>query len=167
MGTYSRLILLALIAAADWANTATERRSAPAQRETIIFEDDPILIVEDNVYLALDLSNAIEDQNGRVVGPVRTVADALSLLKSEAISGAVLDDHLDDRDALSMAAHLADRGVPFVIHTNTDLPADLIARHPGVPILKEPLHPASILDSLVKEIDRLRAAARTAETLLD
>jgi hypothetical protein len=67
----------------------------------------------------------------------------------------------------SIAAYLADRGVPFVIHTNTGLPADLIARHPGVPILKEPLHPTSILDSLVKEIDRLRAADGTAETLPD
>jgi hypothetical protein len=37
------------------------------------------------------------------------------------------------------------------------LPADVIALHPGVPVLKKPLHPESILDSLVKEIHRLRA----------
>jgi hypothetical protein len=33
-----------------------------------MFEDKPVLIVQDNIYLALDL--------GRVVGPVSSVADA-------------------------------------------------------------------------------------------
>ena len=77
-----------------------------------MFHRDRILIVEDNVYLALDLSNAIEDCNGRVVGPVRTVAEALSLIESHELSGAVLDYHLEDRDSSPIAACLAGEGVP-------------------------------------------------------
>lgn len=121
-----------------------------------MFEDDPILIVEGNVYLALDLSNAIEDWNGRVVGPVRTVGDALELLGSEPVSGAVLDFHLDGQDASTVAARLAEKGVPFVIHTHTDLPPDVMSIHSNVPVLMKPLHPSSVLECLLSQIRKSR-----------
>ena len=43
--------------------------------------DKAVLIVEDNVYMALDLSQAVEELNGRVIGPVGTVAEALALIE--------------------------------------------------------------------------------------
>jgi hypothetical protein len=42
-----------------------------------MLEDKPVLIVQDNIYLALDLCSAVEQLQGRVVGPVSSVADAL------------------------------------------------------------------------------------------
>lgn len=45
-----------------------------------MFSEAPVLIAEDNVYLALDLSMAVEEMQGRVVGPASSVAEALTLL---------------------------------------------------------------------------------------
>jgi CheY-like chemotaxis protein len=99
-----------------------------------MFEKDSILIVEDNVYLGLDLSNAVEDLNGRAVGPARTVPEALSLLTNQRISGAVVDFDLEEQDASPVAAHLASQGVPFVLHSCVDLPAELTCLYPDVPL---------------------------------
>ena len=125
-----------------------------------MFHNDPILIVEDNVYLALDLSNAIEDFNGHVVGPVRTVAEALSLIENQQLSGAVLDFHLEDRDSSPIAACLADQGVPFVIHSCVDLPFEITSLYPSVPILMKPLHPSFVLECLLSEIRKTKLPDR-------
>lgn len=45
-----------------------------------MFSEAPILIAEKNLYLALDLSSAVEEMAGRVVGPASTVEEALALL---------------------------------------------------------------------------------------
>ncbi len=55
-----------------------------------MFENRPILIVEDECYLALDLANAVEDWNGKVVGPAATVVEALALLAAEKSGAAIL-----------------------------------------------------------------------------
>ena len=43
-----------------------------------MFSEAPILIADDNLYLSLDLSTAVEEMNGRVVGPASSVGEALS-----------------------------------------------------------------------------------------
>ena len=50
-----------------------------------MFSNTPILIVEDNVFLALDLSQAIEEMNGTIVGPTALVSEALDLLQSRSV----------------------------------------------------------------------------------
>ena len=57
-----------------------------------------VLVVEDNVFLALDLASVIEDLEGRVVGPVATAAEALNLLRTEEVTAAVIDCDLVDVD---------------------------------------------------------------------
>jgi ActR/RegA family two-component response regulator len=79
--------------------------------------DKLILIVEDNIYLALDLAAAIEQLDGLVVGPVDTVSEALALLDSSEIAAAVIDAELPDKELAQLAAALADRRVPFVLQT--------------------------------------------------
>ncbi|MEO5972283.1 MAG: response regulator [Sphingomicrobium sp.] len=112
----------------------------------------PILIVEDNVYLALDLSDAVADLNGRVVGPARTVAEALELLDSQEIAAAIVDCHLANQDVTLLAGQLASRRVPFVIHTADRLPPLIRALHPDIPVLFKPVKPRTVLACLLVEI---------------
>ena len=128
-----------------------------------MLSEKAVLIVEDNVYLALDLSQAVEESNGHVVGPVGTVAEALALLEEEPIAAALLDSRLADRDITPVVMALAAKGVPFVIHTATALPPEVIRLHPNLPLLVEPLHADAIVTSLLAEIKRCeRGARRTA-----
>ena len=119
-----------------------------------MFDGKAILIVEDDVYLALDLSMAVERSNGRVVGPVGTVAEALQLLDDEPVAAAVLDSHLADRDVAPVVTALATKGVPFVIHACTGLPAEVAKAHPNVPLLIKPVQPDEVLTRLLSEMRR-------------
>ncbi|MGI8932384.1 MAG: response regulator [Sphingomicrobium sp.] len=112
-----------------------------------------ILIVEDNIFLALDLSLAVEDLGGAVVGPVSSVVDALSLIASCKISGAVLDCELVDRDITPIVMTLIEQGVPLVLHTGTGIPPALAEIHPDLPVLAKPLKPAAVIKTLAERIN--------------
>ena len=126
-----------------------------------MFSDAPILIAEDNLYIALDLSIAIEEMDGRVVGPASTVAEALTLLAQHDIAAAIVDCQLRDHDATPLARQLAERGVPFVIHTTTAVPAIMGEFHPDVPVLMKPLKASAVLTCLLDEIRKLQPVARS------
>lgn len=119
-----------------------------------MLNDSAVLIVEDNVYLALDLSQAVEESNGRVVGPVATVAEALALVEREPIAAALLDSQLADRDVTPVVMVLAAKGVPFVIHSATGLPPEIEQLVPDVPLLVEPLHAEAAVTRLAAELKR-------------
>ncbi len=120
-----------------------------------MFSEAPVLIAEDNLYVALDLSNAIEDLDGKVVGPASTVAEALQLLEQHHVAAAILDCQLGEHDTSSLARVLAQRGVPFVIHTATPVSTTLAALHPEVPVLLKPLQPQAVLTCLLDEMRKL------------
>ena len=124
-----------------------------------MLHDKSILIVEDNCYLALDLSIAVEESNGRVIGPVGTVAEALALLEDEPIAAAVLDSQLAGRDVTPVAMVLAAKGVPFIIHAATGLPPGVERFHPETPLLVKPVHADAIVASLLDEIKRCECSA--------
>jgi hypothetical protein len=85
------------------------------------------------------------------------VAEALSLIENQQLSGAVLDFHLEDRDSSPIAACLAGRDIPFVIHSCVDLPLEVTDLYPSVPILMKPLHPSLVLECLISEIRKSQA----------
>jgi CheY-like chemotaxis protein len=121
-----------------------------------MFSEIPVLIAEDNLYVALDLSNALEDMNGRVVGPASTVAEALQLLEQHHVAAAILDCQLGDHDAAALAHILAQRRVPFVIHTATPVCVTICALHPDVPVLLKPVQPQAVLTCLLDEMRKAR-----------
>jgi DNA-binding NtrC family response regulator len=131
-----------------------------------MFSEAPILIAEDNLYIALDLSIAVEEMDGRVVGPASTVAEALSLLAQHDIAAAIVDCQLTDHDATPLARQLAERGVPFVIHTTTAVPAMIGKFHPDVPVLMKPLKASAVLTCLLDEIRKLQRLSPAAKAPL-
>ncbi len=119
-----------------------------------MFARKPILIVEDEAFIALNLALAIEDLGGEVVGPVASVADALELLTSREIMAAVFDVNLVDRDVTPVAIKLDVLGVPFVVHTACDIPAAMCAALRKVPLVRKPAPPTLVLQHLLAEIDQ-------------
>jgi DNA-binding response OmpR family regulator len=76
----------------------------------------PILIVEDEPLIALDLAEAI-----RAAGGQATIAfsrqQGLSLVRAEPWSAAVLDYTLSDGDCLPISDWLVENRIPFVVYT--------------------------------------------------
>jgi len=116
--------------------------------------DQSVLIVEDNVYVALDLCAAVEEMNGRVVGPASSVADALTLLDSAHVSAAILDCHLEDSEATQVASRLVEKNIPYVLHTGTPVSADLTALRPGAPVLTKPVKPKHVVEALARHAEK-------------
>ncbi|SBW00280.1 conserved hypothetical protein [uncultured Alphaproteobacteria bacterium] len=81
----------------------------------------PVLVVEDEALIAMDLADQIEADGGVVLGPAATSEAALALLAAAPeIGAAVLDVVLGRDTAFAVAAALTRRGIPFVFYTGYD-----------------------------------------------
>ena len=112
-----------------------------------------VLVVEDEYYLAADLSRALADAGAEVVGPVGTLAEAHAAVEAGGFDCAVVDMNLRGTVAHAVADQLGTRGVPFIIATGYDratLPESLRA----APWVDKPFAPREVVD----RIFRIRAA---------
>jgi DNA-binding NtrC family response regulator len=76
-----------------------------------------VMIVEDELLVAMELESLLEEQGCAVLGPAPTVDRALALLDRERPDAAILDVNLDGQTAIPVAAALNARGVPFLLAT--------------------------------------------------
>ncbi|WP_426229485.1 response regulator [Pararhizobium sp. DWP3-4] len=74
-----------------------------------------ILVVEDELFLAMELETALTAGGFRVLGPAASVKDALDLLGRECPDAAVLDFNLGRDKVTPVALQLKSLGVPFVL----------------------------------------------------
>ena len=123
-----------------------------------MFDSKTILIVEEHGYGALDLSEAIEESDGCVAGPVATLSEALTILDSSCVCGAIVDCQL--ADAFDVVTLLAERDVPIVAQISASLPDGLGDLRERVSVLVRPVDPRTILETLLTEIGKsdLRAS---------
>lgn len=77
-----------------------------------------ILVVEDELLLAMMLEDMIFELGHQVVGPALNLSDALSLAKDETLDCAIIDLNLG-RGVLStpVAEILRERNIPFALST--------------------------------------------------
>lgn len=113
-----------------------------------MLDDCNILLVEDEVLLALDLSLRLEDEGAEVTGPFATAKTALSAC-SGAIDAAVLDVDIADGESLCVADRLRGEGVPFIFHTGRSDLDDLRQRYGAhIPILEKPARQDALMQAL-------------------
>lgn len=76
-----------------------------------------VLVVEDEVMVALLLEGMIADLSHQVVGPVGRLGKALDVASREAIDVAILDVNVDGKQVYPVAEALAARRIPFAFVT--------------------------------------------------
>jgi DNA-binding NtrC family response regulator len=111
-----------------------------------------ILIVEDQHLVGLDLSEMVQSLGGRVIGPIESVAEAMTRLEREPVAAAILDANLVDRDVTPLAMHLLEQGTPFVVYTGKGLPDELAQKHPELPTILKPAPAEKVLNLLVERM---------------
>lgn len=72
-----------------------------------------VLIVEDELLIALSIADILDEAGFETVGPAGTVREAVALAQSEALDAALLDIELAGLDVYPAAAILAARQIPF------------------------------------------------------
>jgi CheY-like chemotaxis protein len=115
-----------------------------------------LLIVEDEYFLAEDLAHYFHNLGAKVVGPVASVADALTVLRCAEVDGAVLDVNLRGERVYPVAEVLRQRGVPFVFASGYGGEFEP-AEYAAVPRCVKPVDFAVLARALIDEIGRRRA----------
>jgi two-component system, response regulator PdtaR len=113
-----------------------------------------VLVVEDEVLIALHLEHLLGQRGWRVRGPAATVAQALHLLEDgEAPAVALLDLNLRGELVTPVAEALRARSIPFVLASayRVDQVAPALA---GVPNVGKPTDEGHLLAALARAIER-------------
>lgn len=117
--------------------------SVPAQAATLTFDERPqkprVLIVEDNFWVALTISEEITELGCAIVGPASTLSEALALAGTQDLDAALVDIGLGNDNSFPVAHALAARNVPFVFITGRGEPPEV--PFATIPVLNKPLAP--------------------------
>ena len=112
-----------------------------------------VVLVEDEVLVAMDIEDSLVDAGAVVLGPVGSVEASLDLVEStEDIDAAILDINLGGQDVFPVAQVLTDRGVPFVFHTGHGPDLEIKTRFPAAGVCKKPITIDGLLSALAAQL---------------
>jgi DNA-binding response OmpR family regulator len=94
-----------------------------------------ILLVEDEVIIAMMLEDMITELGGIVVGPASTLDSGMALATNELVDGAILDVNLGAGNSYAIADILAARNIPFLMATGYGHTTDNVH---SAPLLQKP-----------------------------
>jgi CheY-like chemotaxis protein len=106
-----------------------------------------ILLVEDELLVAMMLEDVLRGEGCVLVGPVGRVEAALTAAREERLDAAILDVNLAGVRVDPIARALAERKIPFVFTTGYDR-GMLPAEHANRPTLAKPFKPAQLVEAL-------------------
>jgi CheY-like chemotaxis protein len=111
-----------------------------------------ILIVEDQVAIALDLCECLDLEGANVLGPASSVADALGILESTGPpDAAVLDIDLDGELVYVLADRLQQLSVPYLFTTGYEA-AEIPTRYRLAPRFEKPIGTGAIIDVIRQQV---------------
>jgi CheY-like chemotaxis protein len=100
-----------------------------------------VLIVEDEIVVALFLEDVLAEFGYPVAGVVSHLDDAMT--READYDLALLDVHINGRNVFDFADQLAARGIPFIFATGYG-ERGIPERHRGSPVLQKPFQPADL-----------------------
>jgi DNA-binding response OmpR family regulator len=118
-----------------------------------------ILVVEDDFIIGLELSSILSDAGATVVGPLKTVQEALLSADDEALSAAILDIRLGAETVAPVARLLAAHHVPFVFYTGQSRTDPVQAEWPDCKTLSKPALPGMIVKAVTALLAQPPAAS--------
>jgi CheY-like chemotaxis protein len=121
-----------------------------------------ILVVEDELLIALLIEETIHEAGYRVSGVAHTMTMARQEFAKRNFDAVLLDINIDGRYRPEIADFLLDIGVPIAFVTGYDYLVE--PRHQTVPVLQKPFAPAQLRALLGELVGARSPTARIAET---
>jgi two-component SAPR family response regulator len=112
-----------------------------------------ILVVEDEMLVAVDYCERLAKAGAQIIGPCTSVAAALRSVAQHKIDVAVLDYALSDENSDPLQAALERRNIPYIVISG--YPRVLVRRNDCQQILSKPI-------SADRLCDTVKAAATTS-----
>jgi DNA-binding response OmpR family regulator len=99
---------------------------------TSVLAGQTFLIVEDNLWIAVDLASSFEETGAQVITAFSR-DQALGLIEAREWAGAVLDYALGDGDCTSVCEWFLERKIPVIIHSGYENLCDPCSRGVQLP----------------------------------
>ncbi len=109
-----------------------------------------VLIIEDEIFVALDLQMTFEEAGWDVAGPYASIEQSMLYLKNNSPTCAILDVRLIDGEVFPVADLLASRNIPFVFHSGHADGRKLTQQYQGAAFCQKPCLPNRLVDELKK-----------------
>lgn len=109
-----------------------------------------VLVLDDELLIALDIAAALADCGAQVVGPCTTVAQALDAVQIESPSAALLDIRVGRQTTEAVATLLDARHVPFAFYSGQPLPDAMRGRWSGHQLISKPAGPAMLIATVLR-----------------
>lgn len=112
-----------------------------------------VLLVEDEIFIAIDTEYQLQDAGVTVLGPAATLEKGLEIANSnEQIDAAILDIKLGKQEVFPIADVLKKRGIPIVFHTGHGLELDLATDYPTAGVCRKPVLPNELVTTVAAQI---------------
>jgi PAS domain S-box-containing protein len=109
-----------------------------------------LLIVEDEMLVAMELASALASEGWDVIGPAATLEEAFQILgDADGLDIAILDINLNGQLVYPIADLLQTRGIPFLFCTGYERPHQ-VDRYPGCPVLRKPANLRQVNEELTR-----------------
>jgi CheY-like chemotaxis protein len=112
-----------------------------------------VLVIEDEMLVAMEFESLLRRQGCAVVGPASTVDRALALLEHEQPDAALLDLNLNGEPATPVAVALKTRGVPFILVTGYGEAQSSEPELQGAPRVDKPVNHDALVRALARVIE--------------
>ncbi len=125
----------------------TERTAASTASKPDLLGGRTVLLVEDNMIIAMDGEDALRDLGADVV-TASSVGRAREAIQLHAFDLAVLDFNLGDDTSLPVADLLAEKNIPFLFATGYGDGLELPARFSAITLVKKPYSGATLAGAI-------------------
>lgn len=109
-----------------------------------------VLVVEDELLVAMLIEDVLADHNCVVVGPYAHLRDALMAAAAEHVDLAILDVNLAGEKVYPVAELLEERGIPFVLLSGYGRDA-IPVNHPEWQACSKPFQPEELIAVLAQQ----------------
>ena len=107
-----------------------------------------LLVVEDEMLVAMEISEALKSEGWEILGPAGTVEEAFGLLTGDQLPDiAVLDINLNGKLVYPVADLLLSRGIPLLFCTGYES-SDHVDRYQGCPVIRKPTNLRALIDEI-------------------
>ena len=124
------------------AGRMAEGAAPPEDRSAKL--EGAVLVLEDNMIIALDAEDMMREFGAETVHVATTVREAMKVAETEDLSFALLDVNLGEETSEPVAQHLREKGVPFAFATGYGETSPLVREFPGVHIVVKPYDSAKL-----------------------
>ncbi len=130
------------------AQTASAPRANVAHQSHSDFDDLHVLIVEDEMLIAINLEQILLDAGVSEITTASSASDALQKIRYAQPNVAILDVNLGHETSVAVAEELKRRNIPFMLTTGYGDRSGLVEQFSTVPILNKPYEAAALIAEL-------------------